>query len=128
MKSTKFWIAVVGALLAVSAGLSVWLLSGKDTGATALIYQNGVCIETIDLSAVTQAVSLRIEWEDGGYNLVSIEPGRICVAEANCPDQVCVRQGWSSNGATPIACLPHRLVIELSGETGADTGIDAAVG
>ena len=58
-----------------------------------------------------------------GSNTIQVEPGRIRVLEADCPDQVCVRQGWISDEVTPIVCLPHRLVIQVSG--GTDAGVDA---
>ena len=38
--------------------------------------------------------------------------------EADCPDQVCVRQGWVQDRTVPIVCLPHRLVIEIVGGEG----------
>ena len=65
-----------------------------------------------------------MEWE-GGYNLIEVERGRIRVAEADCPDQVCVRQGWISNSVVPIACLPHKLVVQLESASG---GVDGATG
>ena len=52
-------------------------------------------------------------------------PGRIRVASANCPDQVCVRQGWISDASVPIVCLPHQVIIQV---TGGDSYADAAAG
>ena len=49
----------------------------------------------------------------GGSNTILVEQGRIRVIEANCPDQVCVRQGAISGGYVPIACVPHGLVIDI---------------
>mgnify|MGYP002626217334 CR=1 FL=1 len=31
----------------------------------------------------------------------------------SCPDQICVSQGWLSDQAAPIVCMPHRLIIRL---------------
>ena len=98
-----------------AAVLSFWLLQGQTDGTVARVYQDGVCIKAIDLSAVTEPYSFPVEWEDGGCNIISVEPGRICVSEADCPDQVCVRQGWISDGVVPIVCLPNELVIQLEG-------------
>ena len=119
MRSTRFWVILIGGILVAAAALSFWLLQGQTDGTVARVYQDGVCIKTIDLSAVTEPYSFPVEWEDGG---------RICVSEADCPDQVCVRQGWISNSVAPIACLPHRLVIEISDSGEEDPGVDAAVG
>ena len=54
-----------------------------------------------------------------------MDQGRIRIAEADCPDQVCVNQGWISNGTVPIICLPHRLMIEIVDGGG---GLDGAAG
>ena len=56
---------------------------------------------------------------------ILVEPGRIRVSQANCPDQVCVEMGAISDGTVPIVCLPHKLVIEIVG--GAEA-LDAAAG
>lgn len=126
MKSTKFWLILTGALLLLSAAASaiVWY-GGREEGQTALVYQDGVCIRSIDLSQVEEPYSFTVEWEDG-YNVVEVERGRIRVSEADCPDKVCVRRGWVSDSAAPIACLPHRLVIQLEG--GGEAGIDGVAG
>jgi len=62
-----------------------------------------------------------------GNNIISVEQGRIRVFAASCPDLICVRQGWVSNGLVPIVCLPNRLVITLD-DGNNDKGVDAVVG
>ena len=59
------------------------------------------------------------------YHLVEITGGRIRVRRANCPDQVCVRQGWISDSSVPVVCLPHQVVIQI---TGGEGDVDAAAG
>ena len=54
-----------------------------------------------------------------------MEPGRIRVSAADCPDQVCVEQGYISDGTVPIVCLPHGLVIEI---VGGEEPLDGAAG
>ena len=126
MRSTKFWLILIGFLLLLSAGAGAFLWFGRGGGAqTALVYQDGVCIRTIDLSRVDAPCSFTVEWEDG-YNIIEVERGRIRVSEADCPDKVCVRRGWVSDSAAPIACLPHKLVIQLEG--GGEADIDGVAG
>lgn len=124
MKTQKFWLFLVGALLFVSAAASVLIFRGRAEASAARIYQGGECIRTIKLDRVDAPFSFTVEWE-GGYNLIEVERGRIRVAEADCPDQVCVRQGWISNSVVPIACLPHKLVVQLESASG---GVDGATG
>ena len=56
---------------------------------------------------------------------MEVSEGKIRVCEADCPDQVCVNQGWISSEAVPIVCLPHKLMIEIVNGGG---GLDGAAG
>ena len=125
--SNKFWIALVGGVLVLSAIAALAL--GRTPAKYAHVYQNGVLVRTLVLSAYDKPYTFTIEC-DAGSNAVSVEHGRICVADASCPDGLCVRQGWASRGATPIVCLPHGLVITLDGgkADSTNTGVDAIVG
>ena len=66
-----------------------------------------------------------VEGPGGFPNTIEVEHGRIRVREAGCPDQVCVGQGYISDGTVPIVCLPNKLVIEI---TGGGDSLDAAAG
>ena len=123
MKKTGFWIVVLAVILACSLG-PLFLLRGSGEGGEARILLDGEELRVIDLAGADPE-TFAVEGKDGHRNVVEVERGRIRVTEANCPDQVCVRQGWISDGATPIVCLPHALVIEI---TGAQDGPDGAAG
>jgi hypothetical protein len=123
MKKTGFWIAILGVILVCSM-LPLLLLRGNGEGGIARILVDGEQLRSVDLAS-SATETFEVVSEDGDRNVVAIERGRIRVTEANCPDQVCVRQGWISDSATPIVCLPHGLVIEI---TGVEDGPDGAAG
>ena len=124
MKTQKFWLFLIGALLLVSAAASVLIFRGRAEASAARIYQDGECIRTIELDRVDAPFSFTVEWE-GGYNLIEVERGRIRISAADCPDQICVNQGWISDSTVPIVCLPHKLMIEIVSGGG---GLDGAAG
>ena len=101
-------------LLAAVAASAAWLLlrDGDTDAPTARILRDGVLLEEIDLDRVAEPYSFTLE-DGSGANTVQVERGRIRISAADCPDQVCVKQGWISGGAVPIICLPHRLTIEI---------------
>lgn len=117
---TRTWIIITAAALAVFAVLAAWLALRGAGGTVANIYRDGELIMSIDLALVTQPQTFTLS-DESGMNTITVERGRICVSEADCPDQVCVRAGWLSDSASPIVCLPHRLVIQLGNGGGADT-------
>lgn len=112
-------VAVGGFALAHAAGAA-----HPDGHAVATIARDGAVVDTIDLDAVDEAYTLRLD-DERGMNVVAVEPGRIRVVEADCPDEVCVHTGWIDGPATPIACVPHGLTITVEREGGAPDGLDA---
>ena len=121
-KPLRFWLLLIGLIaLACVAGL-VTLSLHRQSGAMVQITQDGQVVGTYSLQ---QPRTLRYESQDGGYNIVVIADGKVRVSEASCPDQVCVGQGWISDGTVPVVCLPNRLVIQIEG--GGD-GLDSATG
>ena len=112
---------VIGAAMVISVIAAV--LIGRGSGSTHIvaIYQNNVRVHSIDLSAVEERYTIEVTGKV--TNIITVEPGRICVSDATCPDHVCVRQGWISNGLMPIVCLPNSLVIQFEDHTESD-GID----
>ena len=62
---------------------------------------------------------------EGGINRLIIENGRAWIAEADCPDGLCVKQGMISQKGQSVICLPHKLVVVIEG--GETAKIDAVV-
>lgn len=120
-KKTAVLITAV-ILLLLFASVLIPLLRSRNASAgyTAFIYQDGVLIRSIDLSAVTESYTFDIISADGGINTIEVRPGSIGIITADCPDKLCVHQGFIRSDTLPITCLPHRLVIELHAETQPD--------
>ena len=110
LKSNKFWIVLVIAVLLISTAAVLLLTQGRADMVS--IYLDGERIEHLDLSAVSEPYSFTVE-HGSEISIISVEKGRIRMSESNCYDEICVHQGWVSGGAVPIICLPHRLVIQF---------------
>lgn len=119
--------AIIVLALLILSSLAVmaikYMLSSEHK--TAKIYQDGEIIREIALDTLTEPIEFEITDENGHENIVRAEQGRIRIISADCPDKVCVNQGWIENGVVPIVCLPNKVTIEI---TGADSDIDARTG
>ena len=115
----KTWAKLIALLAVVLAAASLYLLHRRENDTVVEIYYGGQVQQVIDLTRVKESYVIEVETE-GGHNTLLVEPGRICVAEADCPDGVCVRQGWLSDQAMPIVCMPHGLVISVRSGAAAD--------
>lgn len=100
-------------LLSVFSLLYILLPKGQTADMIAEIYQNGKLITSIPLDEVREAYRFTVTGEDGHVNEIEVRPGSIGIISADCPDKLCVRQGFISDSRLPVTCLPNRLVIRL---------------
>lgn len=112
MKTTRFWVCLITVVLIIACALALWLSWPVNQGTMADIFVEGQCIRTIALDQVQEAEYIAVEGAIG-INRIAVEQGRIRVVEADCPDQICVQQGWASDSRLPIVCLPNKVVIQL---------------
>ena len=109
-KPLKFWLIPLVLVVLVCAGLLLFQMLHRQTGALVRVTQDGQVVGEYPLD---QPRTLRFESKSGGYNVVVIQDGAVKVAEASCPAQICVRKGPTNQTADPIACLPNGLIVEV---------------
>ena len=121
-KRTARLAALLAGAVLLCAGVIWRQHSGPGGGVLARVYQRGELVEEIRLDRVQERYSFPLTGEGGAENVVEVEPGRIRIVSATCPDQVCVRQGWISDSTVPVVCLPNQVIVEIVGGEGfADT-------
>lgn len=114
--SSVKWIIIFVVLFLIFSAVFLLLKYLGHAGTVADIYIDGELYKKIDLDAVVSAYDEKIESEYG-YNIIHVENGGISVIEADCRDHICMHQGVITDDAVPIVCMPHRLVIEIEGDT-----------
>ncbi|MGI6201214.1 MAG: NusG domain II-containing protein [Christensenellales bacterium] len=57
------------------------------------------------------------------HNTVVVSGGEVYMESADCPDQLCVRQGRRHRAGEQIICLPNQVAVIIEGAT--DGGVDA---
>lgn len=122
-KNAKIILILLLAAAVLSAGV-IFMQKKRPASPVARITLDGELLEEIRLDQVEKAYSFVVE-DEFGSNTILVESGRIRVSQADCPDQVCVNQGFISDGTVPIVCLPHKLIIEI---VGGGSDLDAAAG
>lgn len=118
-KKDIMMIAVL--LILALAGLGIVQYMQRDAGATVTVTVDGKIYGTYALNT-----SQTIEFdEDTGYNRIVIQDGHVQMEEADCPDQYCVQHAPIHYNHETIICLPHKLVVEISGGEASDVDITA---
>lgn len=113
--SQKAALLIAGLLMLLTTVSLLFLLlpRQKSEGYIADIYQGGSLIASIPLNEVAEPYTFTVMGEDGCTNEIEVRPGSIGMRSADCPDKICVNQGFISDTRLPITCLPNRIVISL---------------
>ncbi len=106
-------VLVLVLTLILGGGLLIQKLFFSHSGPTALVRRGGEILARLELSEDTE---LMVGDREGDYNLVRVQDGRVCMAEANCGDLTCVHTGWAQREGDIIACLPHGVIIYVERE------------
>lgn len=80
-------------------------------GAEVQVVVDGAVVESHPLS-INKTIDLHYH---KGYNQLVIKDGAAFIKEADCPDKLCVDQRKISLENESIVCLPHKVVVKISG-------------
>ena len=105
-------------LLAAALALALLLFLGyrfffNKPGGAVEIAINGTPTKTLPLNENT---TYRINTESHGKsheNILEIRDGHASIAEADCPDKLCVHQKKISKKGETLVCLPHKIVVSV---------------
>jgi hypothetical protein len=125
VKRWDIWIILGVLLLAGALYLALRPSGGEPSALTADIYLSGVLIDSIPLSGGPRDIRIPA---GGGFNLVHVAPDGVSVLDADCPGRQCVLQGPIRRAGESVACLPHRLLVVLSGADAERGEVDAVAG
>lgn len=106
---------LIGGILLLALALLLVIQLTKKTGAYVIVRIDGADVAHYSLSE-PQTYPL-----NGGTNTLRIEDGKAWLIDADCPDQICVRQGMIDEVGETVTCLPNRLTVTVYG---ADAGVD----
>ncbi len=103
---------ILFAVIIIAAAL-IWGFTRmtQSEGAYVVVTVDGVVYGTYPLNTDTE---VRIG-DDEHYNILVIKDGTAEIAEASCPDKLCVKQGKAEFDGQSIICLPNKVVVEIKG-------------
>lgn len=85
---------------------------------------DGKLSKKIKLTGNTEKKTIRIE-RNGDLNVVEIDGETVRMIEANCHDLLCTKVKPISKSGETIVCLPHKVVLQITGENNSDEDINA---
>lgn len=72
--------------------------------------------EVVKVANLTEKEDKFVVETELGKNVILFHDHGVSMVEANCPDHVCVETGFINKPGEVIACLPHKVLIEIKGD------------
>lgn len=95
--------------LVLSLVLILVIKGSQEVGGQVVVAVNG-----FEIGKYSLAVDGQYSLNDGS-NILVIENGRAKMVDANCPDKLCVKEGWVKYTGQCITCLPNKLTVTVVG-------------
>ncbi len=54
------------------------------------------------------------------HMVIETKEGQVRVKSSDCPQQICVKKGWTGFANDPIICMPNHIMVIIEGETQID--------
>ncbi len=102
-------ICLIAALALIGLCLLLFTGRGSSKGSVVQVAVDGEVVLSIPLS---RDGSYSV---NGGSNTIEVKDGRVSIVDADCPDRLCVRQGWIDGKGQSIVCLPNRVIVTVVG-------------
>lgn len=98
-------------LLILLAALALFLFRSEGDRVTVTL--DG---RTVGEYSLAEDREVRIESDNGGYNILVIKDGKASVSTASCPDGICSSHRPINMKGESIICLPNKVVVEIRNE------------
>jgi hypothetical protein len=107
-------IAVVVVISVACAGVFAIVNSGKYDKKVAEISVDGKPYKTVSFDKNNEeTIDIKSKL---GTNVIKLQNDKIGVVDADCPDKVCIHDGFIEKPGQMLVCLPNKVVIEIKGE------------
>ncbi|MDD3403008.1 MAG: NusG domain II-containing protein [Hespellia sp.] len=110
MKLKKHDIILILAVLVIAAAALMVNFYIHKTGDIVKVTLDGEVYGTYELG---RDQTIQIDSKNGS-NTLTIKDGRADMTDADCPDQICVKESpLEDDTPRTIVCLPHKLIVEI---------------
>lgn len=104
------WVVLIIATLLIGASYAHFWTTDTTANAAVILTDSG----SPERLTLDHDATRRIPGPLGDTR-VEIRDGRARIAESPCNDKFCVHYGWLDHTGETIACLPNRVVLQLTG-------------
>lgn len=107
-------VILIVIVLAVSTFSIIRVAEGRRSrpaGATVAVVRSG----DDELARLDLRLDKVVSLSDVGMRL-EVRGGRVRVVESDCPQQICVNEGWIGYPGQVIACVPNKVIVTIESD------------
>jgi hypothetical protein len=104
---------IIGALF--FTGVLAIFIRGKYETKYVEVYVDNKLYRTISLNEKDKTEIFTVK-NGKGTNTIKVQRGGVSIIDANCPDKVCVYDGFIDKPGQVLVCLPNKVVVEIKGQ------------
>jgi hypothetical protein len=113
LKKLDYVVIIVLVLFTISSFIGTLFVSNKKYNEKYVeIEVDGKPYKKLNLENRNETIKIKT---DLGSNIIEIKDGKIHVEDADCPDKICIKDGYISNPGEILVCLPNKVVIQIKG-------------
>ena len=113
-KGDKILILTIFILSIFSYGF-IYLSGGEERGRYISLQVNGEEVKRLTFTSSEEPYVYRLETEHG-LNVVEVVGNKVHLIEADCPDKLCIKQGFIEKTGEVIVCIPNKMVLEIKSD------------
>lgn len=115
MKKLDFVIIIIVIFIALLGFL--YIQYGRDTdfdNKKVEIYIDGELYDSYRLTDdINEEIVIKTEL---GTNIIKLYDNGANIIDSDCPDKICVNDGFISDPGEMLVCLPNKVVVEIKGQ------------
>ena len=119
MKNKNILYIAVFLIVIILCVIGILALQARPAQGVADIYLEGELVRSVEWAGLQQPMEIPI----GEGNIICADGEGVWMKHADCPDQLCVKQGKIKGGALSIVCLPNRVTVTLRSPKGELDGV-----
>lgn len=93
----------------------IYMTGSRDGDKYISVQVNGTEFKRLTFTSKNDSYKYKLD-TDGGLNIIEVKGDKVRMIEADCPDKLCVHQGYISKVGEVLVCIPNKVVVEIKSD------------
>lgn len=113
-KGDKILISAIVILSLLAYGI-IYLSGSGEKNKYISVQFNGEEYKRLTFTSKNDSYEYKLD-TDEGLNIIEVEGDKVHMIDANCPDKLCIKQGYISKVGEVLVCVPNKVVVEIKSD------------